>query len=224
MRLTVRRKLGAAAAVWGSLVGAGAVPARTQHAEPPVRVMVSIFNDAQVDQGVLREAQSRAEEVMKTGGIDLVWLDCGTPGHWAAQEMRCSDIAFPAHLSVRLVANTTPLSKGAFGESFTNERGEGNYANVYVAPLAQSKVLGLLTEGDLIGYVIAHELGHLLMGNNSHGEAGLMRAVWRAPEVEQALSGTLFFTGAEREKMRRRCLSATVRRNAATGLTMTSGN
>jgi len=223
MRLTLRRRLAAAAAVCGSLVGEGS-SARTQHEDPPVLVMLSIFNDAQVDHGMLREAQSRAEEVMKAGGIELIWLDCGTPGHWAAQEMRCSDIAFPAHLSVRLVANTTPLSNEAFGESFTNERGEGSYANVYVAPLAQSKVLGVLTEGDLIGYVIAHELGHLLMGKNSHGEAGLMRAVWRAPEVEQALRGTLFFTEAEREKMRRRCLSATAQRNPVTSMTTASGN
>ena len=216
-------KLLAAAGVWSIVFGAGSVSARTQHAEPPVRVAVSIFNDALVEQTVLRGAQSRAEEVMKAGGIELVWLDCGTPGHWAAQEMRCSDIAFPAHLSARLVANTSPSSRDAFGESFTNGKGEGSYANVYVAPLAQAKVLGVLTEGELIGYVIAHELGHLLMGNDSHGEIGLMRSVWRAPEVELALRGTLFFTEAEKDKMRRRVLSAAAHRNAVTDLRIAAG-
>ena len=32
--------------------------------------------------------------------------------------------------------------------------------------------------GTLLGRVMAHEVGHLLLGNGYHGEAGLMLAEW----------------------------------------------
>jgi len=205
------RRIGIAAALLGSLFSHGAVAGPKQ--ADTIRLSVSVFNDAEVRPFVLATAQRRAEIVLAEAGVEVIWLDCGTPGHWATGT-GCSALAYPTHLSVRLAKDGTHRAKDAFGESFLDDRGEGNYASVYMAPLASSKALGVVDEGNLLGYVIAHELGHLLLGENSHSPEGVMRAVWQFEDLWQAAMGRLLFTATQAERMRARYLAVAERRRA----------
>ena len=176
----------------------------------PVGLTVSIFNDANVPASVLQQAEYRARAVLAEAGVSLIWLDCGVPGQWRG-ELGCQAIAFPTHFSVRLVAGRKAVSDDTFGQSYLNEHGEGNYANVYVTPLRSAKALSLIQEGDLLGYVVAHELGHLLLGKGSHSAEGLMKARWEAAELQEGARGNLLFSRGEAEKIRSRYLAAVAR-------------
>jgi hypothetical protein len=176
----------------------------------PVSLTVSIFNDADVPPSVLQQAENRARAVMSDAGVSLTWLDCGVPGQWRA-ELGCQAIAFPTHFSVRLVAGRKAVSDDTFGQSYLNERGEGNYANVYVTPLSSARTLSVIQEGDLLGYVVAHELGHLLLGKESHSAGGLMRARWKVAELQEGVRGNLVFSRGEAGKIRSRYLAAVAR-------------
>jgi hypothetical protein len=46
----------------------------------------------------------------------------------------------------------------------------------------------------ILGCVIAHEIGHLLLGPDSHSESGIMQPRWERKQMRQALTGTLLFT------------------------------
>ena len=46
----------------------------------------------------------------------------------------------------------------------------------------------------ILGCVIAHEIGHLLLGSNSHSVSGIMQGRWERRQVRQAVTGTLLFT------------------------------
>jgi len=166
--------VGAATLALGFAQQARAVPDARQDA---IRLRVSVFNDAEVPQSVLQAGETRAQAVFRKAGVSLEWLDCGTPGNWHT-ELGCLDLAFPTHFSVRLVTGRQTGSDDIFGQSFLNDQGEGNYAKVYLTPLSSAKALAVVREGDLLGYVVAHELGHLLLGKNSHSSEGLMRAKW----------------------------------------------
>lgn len=174
---------------------------------PSVNVSISVFNDAHVEPFVLAVAQQKAESVFHRAGITLNWIDCGSPGNWRP-EAGCQDVSFPAHLSVRLVTRKRGLSAETFGQSYLDGRGQGSYANVYAASLASAKALALINEGDLLGYVVAHEVGHLLLGKSSHSPDGLMRAKWEVGQLLDAAHGKLGFTSGEAELMRARYLSA----------------
>jgi len=176
----------------------------------PVSLAVSIFNDAGVPASVLRRAEYRARAVLDEAGVSLTWLDCGVPGQWRG-ELGCQAIAFPTHFSVRLVAGRKAVSDDTFGQSYLNERGEGNYANVYVTPLSSAKALSMIQEGDLLGYVVAHELGHLLLGKGSHSAEGLMKARWEVAELQEGARGNLLFSHGEAAKIRSRYLAAAAR-------------
>lgn len=181
--------------------------------ETAIRLAVSVFNDAEVPLSVLQVAQARAETVLDGAGIALTWLDCGTPGNWV-QNIGCRDIAFPSHFSVRLARNGRLRTGDVFGESYLDEKGVGDYASVYVEPLAASKALDVVDEGNLLGYVVAHELGHLLLGLGSHSTDGLMRGKWDFAALQQAARGTLIFSPSEAERMRARFLLASAGQKA----------
>ena len=58
----------------------------------------------------------------------------------------------------------------------------------------------------LLGHVIAHEMGHLLLPSGAHSAAGLMRPIWDLAQVQAADQGALTFTpdqaGLIREHLR----------------------
>lgn len=169
-----------------------------------VHLTVSVFNDAGASPSVISQARNRATLVLRRAGISLVWLDCGTPGN-PPQDSTCSDLSFPQHLSVRLVSTAGRPSEDTFGQAFQNAAGEGNYALVYFNVFAASSVTQSVRAGDLLGFVIAHELGHLLLGRDSHSATGLMAPVWQVSEVRRASQGILFFTNDQQDRIRLRC-------------------
>jgi hypothetical protein len=66
-------------------------------------------------------------------------------------------------------------------------------------PLAES---GGASRALLLGHVMAHEIGHLLLGVNSHANTGLMHVPWDRDQREKAYLGTLLFTNKEAEQIR----------------------
>jgi hypothetical protein len=54
----------------------------------------------------------------------------------------------------------------------------------------------------LTGRAIAHEVGHLLLGTNTHGESGLMREVWTEQELFQNRREDWVFAARERGQLR----------------------
>ena len=82
------------------------------------------------------------------------------------------------------------------------------------AALASAKALAVLSLGELLGYIVVHELGHLLLGKDSHSSEGVMRPVWQFEDLQQAARGRLGFTLSQVEQMRGRYLSASLQRSA----------
>ncbi len=53
----------------------------------------------------------------------------------------------------------------------------------------------------VLGNIIAHELGHLLLGANAHSKWGLMRARWTREDLVAADRGELSFSNLERDRI-----------------------
>jgi hypothetical protein len=191
-------------------IGPQISPAHEHTQSSVVNLTVSVFNDAGVEPSVWSQAQARATEIMRGSGISLTWLNCGFPAS-GIPDSNCSTISYPTHLSVRVVRKVSPVKGDIFGQSFQNAAGEGNYVLVYYAGIKAFRAATTLPAGELLGCVVAHELGHLLLGTASHSPTGLMSAVWQDPELQQAVRGNLFFTGGEGERIRFRLAAATAR-------------
>jgi hypothetical protein len=176
-----------------------------------VGLTVSVFNDAGVPTAVLSVAHDRAIYILSRARVSLTWIDCGTPLHRPPEDAGCSAISFPQHVSIRLVASASPVTQDTFGQSIQNAAGEGDYAVVYYRALESSNAAGRIRIGELLGHVVAHELGHLLLGADSHSATGLMSPVWQICELRQASRGSLFFTADQAKRMHTRYLAASAR-------------
>jgi hypothetical protein len=53
----------------------------------------------------------------------------------------------------------------------------------------------------VLGCVIAHELGHLLLGTHEHSIAGIMQAHWGVKQIQLALMSRLYFLPQEARSM-----------------------
>jgi hypothetical protein len=131
----------------------------------------------------------------------------GTPAStWSGFD--CGRVEWPTHLAVRFVPHSASLTNEVFGAAFLSADGKGCYSDVFynlVAGLHADWNIGL---ADILGNVIAHELGHLLLGSNSHSPAGIMRARWQAEELQRVAKGTLSFNAEQAEYMRGKLIAA----------------
>ena len=57
------------------------------------------------------------------------------------------------------------------------------------------------------GRVIAHELGHLLIGKNAHSAAGIMHTPWRVRDLEPTREAAMSFLPGEAKRIREQVLS-----------------
>jgi len=55
----------------------------------------------------------------------------------------------------------------------------------------------------MLGHLIAHELGHLLLGVGSHSSTGIMHVPWHLKELKSAAQGLLNFTPEQADRMQR---------------------
>jgi hypothetical protein len=174
----------------------------------PTPVSVSLFNDAHVPPDVLDAAEVRTTRILHRAGIDITWINCSSsgggipPADPESPPTICSAISYPRHLSVRIVALPRAASEDTFGQSFQDESGTGCYSDVYFSRVQLSTARNLLGGAEILGYVMAHEIGHLLLGVNSHSMAGVMRAHWQPDDLRRAAKGDLLFTPEQAALMR----------------------
>lgn len=176
----------------------------------PGLLTLSVFNDAFVPPAVLAEAESQAGRILSRAGIQVQWLSCETGGSHVPDQFEkpspCSSITYPSHLSVRIVLTGPSVRDDIFGEAYTSSEGKGAYIKLYYAHLAKANAHAVLGAGQLLGCLIAHELGHLLLGANSHGHAGIMQSRWEQTQLRDAGRGNLQFTPPQAAAMRE-CLA-----------------
>jgi hypothetical protein len=95
------------------------------------------------------------------------------------------------------------------GPVIVDERGVGFYAYVFydhVQRLAEERKLGHA----LLGNVLAHEIGHLLLGSNSHSVSGIMSPHWFGEELRKISEAAMLFAPSQSLTMRGRVASRQV--------------
>jgi hypothetical protein len=96
----------------------------------------------------------------------------------------------------------TKSDRRDFGAAYPLPDGFGRLAAIFYHRVKEFAVNKGASEGLLSGHVIAHEIGHLLLGVNSHSQAGIMRVPWNHAQIERAYLGTLLFAPADAERIR----------------------
>ena len=183
------------------LLTASAAPAAQAITMPlPVRV----YDTAGPLESTLAAALAVASAALDTADIDPVWHRCDG-GRTTA---RCDEPLRSGELVIRVVHARGPVKLSpshVLGNAMIDtSTGSGRLATIYF-----DRVLALANASSvdvprLLGYAIAHELGHLLLATGTHSGRGLMRAVWTLTHVRQKTQVDWSFTEQEVAAIRAR--------------------
>ncbi len=188
--------------------------ATLQSQEPRLapKIQVFVYNYAGLSAGTLIQAEQEAARIYHLTGIETEWLDCPLSPEQADQYPACRLPVSPTRLAVgilsRAMAERIKLSPKTFGVAFIPE--DGGFARVaqVCAHCAEDLAAELsVAPGLMLGHLMAHELGHLLLGQGSHGASGLMHVPWHKKELQKVSQGTLMFMSWEGDKMREQILN-----------------
>ena len=165
---------------------------------------VFVYNDARVSDDILTRAERRATLTFARAGFDLNWVSCprGNTDHTLSL---CNGTGRPEHLILRIITHVaSSTSDAAFGVAFLGPDGTGRYCDVF-----WKRVEALHTSDDvdlagILGSLMAHEIGHLLLGSHAHAISGIMRGHWESGELHQIAMGTLRFLPWQEQRMRLR--------------------
>jgi len=157
---------------------------------------VAVCDVGQVPGAVIAHAEYEAAYVFQTMDVKIHWMDCGAD-IGAADSRRRPDFIVRVQMGGH-VTKAGPVSLEAMGRAFMDRTGYGFMVDTYYGEIRHLTLLFPLANSDqLLGYVMVHELGHLLIGPG-HRARGIMRAAWGKVELEALNQRHLRFNAWER--------------------------
>ena len=164
--------------------------ASSQHnAEGELKLTLVIYNHAHVSEEIVEKAKIAASEIFAHAGVRLVWVE----GFAYAAERRAALMPAPEDPAT-LVVKLQPESEAArYGvRSVCGGIGFESGAIIFVRK----------RDATWLSYIMAHELGHILLGPDAHSVVGIMRGTLLNEDWVKAAQGTLGFTHGQHQQIR----------------------
>lgn len=170
--------------------------------EASLRIKTRVYNPAKVPKHVLTLALDEASAIYRGIGVEIEWILCP-----------CDDVLDSSDLYVQIIPKlfatlSSPFKGSELGYAATAENG-GMCAMVFYDRI-EKLTIGADTSFAL-GCVIAHELGHLLLGtklteNGPHSTNGIMRGPWNRRALKDKDRDAMQFTPDNGLRLRARVL------------------
>jgi len=174
-----------------------------------VTLVIGLYDYASLSAKEIGRLTETAGLVLADSGIQIAWVHCRGAlalGPAAA----CETEPQANRLVVRFLPDRPHMSTAdAMGHANVTAEG-GSYASVFV-PAVRAQAPGFGVASDLLmGYVLAHEIGHCLLGPR-HSEVGLMRGGWNRKDAVQISQLSLHLTKQEAQRAATRLSQAELR-------------
>jgi hypothetical protein len=167
---------------------------------------VLVSNPANLRPEMLIAAEDDAATIYRVAGVQMTCVNAGRADVGYDYAVDFIVMIVSGKEAGRMAARSNQDAMGYAVRDSNDEAGRGGMAFVLFDRVEDRASSHHVSISRVLGQVIAHELGHLLLPSNSHSERGIMRAVWNLR------SGLLeYFATAQAEMIRRR-LGALTRR------------
>jgi hypothetical protein len=161
---------------------------------------VAVCNLDGVREPIIAKAKAETELVFRSAGVTIVWGDCDTfPTLDALKREPWFFVRLRTGKPPRTVG---PASLDVMGKAFVEEHGGGTMADAYFQAIQDTSEQHRGESGVLLGFVMAHELGHLLLGPG-HTPDGVMQAAWGQKQMDALGQRWLKFTEDSAARIRR---------------------
>jgi len=183
-----------------NLVSSDAVFAKVT--DPRTMLRVRVNNYTQASPLIVARAEREAGRILGEAGLRMVWLDCPME-HYGGVPVQQNPCLEPLEATDIVLRVLPERAQNKFQDTVFGFAVVPIFASVYYDYALRSAK----RDNDefevpvILGCVIAHELGHLLLGSNSHSGSGVMQPQWGRKQVQQALTGGLLFTHAQSKRI-----------------------
>ena len=171
----------------------GWAPAAAQVSER-LTVPVLLQNDAGVPADLVDRAKQETTRVFAPANIGIEWVGGESYRPDRTFVLRLAPRPIGAKSRNRLVVGVAPGTREA----------RGTIAFVFYDRIQTLSEELSLDDTQLLGHVMAHELGHLLLPYGAHSVTGVMREKWDRAQVHRARAGQLTFTTQQTALIRER--------------------
>ena len=175
---------------------------------------VEMHNDAKIDSKELADAERVAGSVFKKAGVASSWMAAGTVSENRSSDTT-DDATSLAHLRVYVLSQATAdsfaLPVGAMGVA-PGKGPDRQFVYIFydrVKELTHKRETAdaldariSLCTGQILGEVMAHEIGHILLNLPSHSATGIMRGPWNRRDLQDAAYGQSLFTPEQAKVIR----------------------
>ena len=203
------RCFAALAMVLEIVVARGCTTLHAETAKDHRPATIRIYNYAQVPASILDEAARGAAAIFEVAGLLSQWRLCTirqSPDD--LEDAGCEGIPGTNEFAVRVnrgpqIAADLRQAPDVLGYAVVLER------RGFVATVHSARVLALARRAGvdpaaLMARVMAHEVGHLLLGTNEHAIRGLMRADWKLHSWSMSEHSDWMFSADEVLRIRQR--------------------
>jgi hypothetical protein len=161
---------------------------------------VAVCNLDGVREPIIAKAKAETELVFRSAGVTIEWGDCDT---FPTPDSLKREPWFFVRLRTGKPPRTVgPASLDVMGKAFVEEHGGGYMADAYFQAIQDTSEQHHGESGVLLGFVMAHELGHLLLGPG-HTPDGVMQAAWGQKQMDALGQRWLKFTEDSAARIRR---------------------
>jgi hypothetical protein len=181
-------------------------------AEGANAITVIVVNYARAPGETLSQAQGVAGEVFRNAGMKVKWITVEEADRCDECMKRLGESTFLMRIVPDVMVTAFADGHDYIGYSLIPTKGEPGYiAGAYFERVEELAKRLNCKEPLLLGYVIAHELGHLLLGAGSHARSGIMSYPVEGRHMRLASQGRLVFEQSQVKRLRRKQEPAHVR-------------
>ncbi len=184
--------------------------AQTPAADEPERrpkMTVCVYNYAQVSSHLLAAAEEEVTRIYLQAGVEVVWMLAPLKGtaeeHQAASQIDSPRWNYLLNLTTRAKAAKLPSSLDPLGFAMPCAAEDAICrAYIFSDRIEEMAKEQSASEARILAHVMAHELGHLVLGPRCHSREGIMQGIWQSKAIARASRGILLFTAGQAEVIR----------------------
>ena len=179
-------------------------------------ITVQIHDYVHLSPASLAAASEVVTHIYKSIGVQTDWLPPlrqepfggGAPASHRPKRKTLSETSPPIAQVTVIVLTPSMTERGHIPEgvlgfaAVATDGGVGRIAYVIYDRVQAQASTGVIDETSLFGFVMAHEIGHLLLGPGSQADSGLMKGYWEREDLQRFRMLTPQFSRQEGEQIR----------------------
>lgn len=172
-------------------------------AEPEIRVR--LFDETSLNAQDSEVLRSKARQILERAGISVVWLDC-PPKPSPESPRACHETLAPSDVVIRILPRTMIGNDNGLGASVAGREG-GVYGLVFRPRVQEAAKVVDVSVPVMLALVVVHEIGHLILGSQTHWPVGIMHPRWDRKVVADMIGMDRYFNQSQSRQLQARLLT-----------------